>query len=394
MSLSVLSLLLLAPVAQPACDPLLAGVKWSAADHELLIDVRLLNTAARPQTVALSETVTATLSRSNETRTLRAERMPASPAALTVPAMGFTTARYRVVLPPDLTALDGMLLEVPGWGAQRIAALMDAPDPGSPAPVAVPPGTPAPKPERTTATAGSNEFLANLSAYEPVYAVYGPGTDSDARLQLSFKYQLFGAAAAPDRRRSWAQGIFFAYTQRMFWDLGAKSSPFHNIDFIPELFYQAPDIGWGGKIRIGGQAGFRHESNGRSGDSSRSMNMIYVQPHAGLAIGQYRLTFGPRFWVYTGSLSDNPDIRHYRGNSGLFLRFGRQDGVELRLDSRLNPGSGKGALDATLSYPIDRIVGGDLNLYLFGQFFTGYGENLLDYDRRMTRARIGIGIVR
>jgi outer membrane phospholipase A len=386
--------LLLAPVAQPTCDPLLAGVRWSAADHELLIDVRLLNPGALPQTIALPEMVTATLSRSNETRALPAERLPASPAALTVPAMGFATARYRLVLPPDLTSLDGSLLEVPGWGAQRVAALKDAPDSGSAATAAVSPDTPAPKIERAAGPVESNTFLANLSAYEPVYAVYGPGTDSDARLQLSFKYQLFGAAAPPDRRRSWAQGIFFAYTQRMFWDLGAKSSPFHNIDFMPELLYQTPDIPLGDKVRIGGQAGFRHESNGRSGDASRSMNMIYVQPHAVLTTGQYRLTFGPRLWVYAGNLSDNPDIRHYRGNSGFFLRVGSKDGIEVRLDSRLNPGSGKGALDTTISYPIDQIVGGDLNLYLFGQVFTGYGENLLDYDRRMTRARIGIGIVR
>src|SRR3546814_11128150 len=88
-----------------------------------------------------------------------------------------------------------------------------------------------------------NAFLSNLSAYAPIYAAYGPGTNSDARLQISFKYQLFGPSAAPDRRQSWEQGLHFAYTQRMFWDLGAKSSPFRNIDFVPELFYLAPTIG-------------------------------------------------------------------------------------------------------------------------------------------------------
>src|SRR3546814_13759584 len=87
--------------------------------------------------------------------------------------------------------------------------------------------------------AAGNAFLPNLSAYAPIFAAYGPGTNSDARLQISFKYQIFGPPAAPDRRQSWEQGIPFAYTQRMFWDLGAKSSPFRNIDFMPELFYLA-----------------------------------------------------------------------------------------------------------------------------------------------------------
>src|SRR3546814_1470401 len=55
--------------------------------------------------------------------------------------------------------------------------------------------------------AAGNAFLPNLSAYAPIFAAYGPGTNSDARLQISFKYQIFGPPAAPDRRQSWEQGI-------------------------------------------------------------------------------------------------------------------------------------------------------------------------------------------
>ncbi|HLU91876.1 MAG TPA: phospholipase A, partial [Pedomonas sp.] len=40
------------------------------------------------------------------------------------------------------------------------------------------------------------------------------------------------------------------------------------------------------------------------------------------------------------------------------------------------------------------IIDTSLNLYLFGQFFTGYGENLLDYNQRDTRLRAGFAIVR
>ena len=62
--------------------------------------------------------------------------------------------------------------------------------------------------------------------------------------------------------------------------------------------------------------------------------------------------------------------------------------------SRMNFGTGKGAVDATLSYPLDRIVATKLNLYVFGQGFAGYGENLLNYDKRTTRLRVGVGFVR
>ncbi|MEC7931559.1 MAG: phospholipase A, partial [Pseudomonadota bacterium] len=41
-----------------------------------------------------------------------------------------------------------------------------------------------------------------------------------------------------------------------------------------------------------------------------------------------------------------------------------------------------------------RLLGGGPDFYLFGQTFTGYGENLLDYNRRMKRLRIGLALVR
>jgi hypothetical protein len=38
-----------------------------------------------------------------------------------------------------------------------------------------------------------NAFIDNLGPYEPIYAVYGPGTNTEARIQISFKYRLFGS---------------------------------------------------------------------------------------------------------------------------------------------------------------------------------------------------------
>src|SRR3546814_12070929 len=87
-------------------------------------------------------------------------------------------------------------------------------------------------------------------------------------------------------------------------------------------------------------------SNGRSGAGSRSLNTLYVQPVASVALGSYRLSVGPRLWLYAGSLSDNPDIKRYRGNTGLFAEIGEDDGLRITTNTRLNFGSGKGAIDA------------------------------------------------
>lgn len=363
------------------------------------VEVRLLNSGSAPETIDLPPQIGAELTVNGSTRKVTLDRAPQTPATVSVAAGGFTKARYTFQVPRG-TAAEEAVLAVPDWNVQPVAF------PGGRSVAALPPaladrvpGSAPPRrdsavPQTTNDVEAGNAFLPNLSAYAPIYAVYGPGTNSDARLQISFKYQLFGPPAAPDRRQSWEQGIHFAYTQRMFWDVGAKSSPFRNIDFIPELFYLAPTIDLGSAVSLGGQGGFRHESNGRSGADSRSVNTLYVQPVASFDFGSYRLSLGPRLWLYAGSVSDNPDIKRYRGNTGLFAEIGKNDGLRITTNSRFNFGSGKGAIDSEISYPIDRLIGGNLNFYLFGQAFTGYGENLLDYNRHMKRLRVGLAIVR
>jgi hypothetical protein len=76
--------------------------------------------------------------------------------------------------------------------AQTIAAVP------APTPVAEPVASPKEKQPAAPPTDKSvgNAFLANLSAYQPIYAVYGPGTNTDARIQISFKYKLFGSSSA------------------------------------------------------------------------------------------------------------------------------------------------------------------------------------------------------
>src|SRR3546814_17694405 len=55
--------------------------------------------------------------------------------------------------------------------------------------------SPSAKPDRGKA------FLGNLSSYAPIYAVYGPGTSSDGRVQISLKYQLLGNTGREEKRR-------------------------------------------------------------------------------------------------------------------------------------------------------------------------------------------------
>lgn len=384
--------------AQQQIEMVISGAGQRDENGAILVDLRLLNGTSEEAALALPDKVEGVIRVGGSDHNIWLERTVDGSPNLSLAAGSFARARYRIVPPPDLP-LDDALLTVPAWGAAQVTiALRPTPEiprlaqgaapseDGSGRTLAAPP---------SADRAAGNAFLGNLSAYEPIYAVYGPGTNSEARLQISFKYQLFGTRRAEGLPRSWRDGLHFAFTQRMFWDLGAHSSPFRNIDFQPEIFYLTPSATLSNGMSISVQGGLRHESNGRSGEASRSINSLYIAPMAAIPLGSgYNLSIAPRLSLFVGDKSDNPDLRRYRGNTGLFVEVGEENGLRLTTSTRFNFSTGKGAIAADLSYPLPRLLGGGPDFYLFGQSFTGYGENLLDYDRRTTRFRIGVALVR
>ncbi|MFC3595908.1 phospholipase [Sphingobium yanoikuyae] len=385
--------------AAPSIDVLIRDAGERDGDGAVWVDLRLLNDGDQSQTFALPDRIEAIVEREGRTDRVWLDRATDLPDSLTVPAGGFMRARYRTAAAFDET-LDAADISIPAWTPRKIAIAL-RPLSALPVLAAAEPssrqdevGAPTAAPPPSDRSAG-NAFVANLSAYEPIYAVYGPDTNSEARIQFSFKYQLFGSRRAEGLPRSWRDGLHFGYTQRMFWDLGAHSSPFRNIDFQPELFYLTPSTTLSNGISLSAQGGIRHESNGRDGDASRSINSIYIAPMAAIPLGDgYNLSLAPRLSFYVGDRSDNPDIRRYRGNTGLFMEVGEVNGLRLSTSTRFDFRSGKGAVSTDISYPLKRILGGGPDFYLFGQSFVGYGENLLDYNRRMSRLRIGVALVR
>ncbi|WP_334184591.1 phospholipase A [Novosphingobium sp.] len=373
------------------CVEVLIGHFFQDGPAHTAVELRLLNPTNLEAEMVLPDRIEARTDANEGERTIVLERAPETPPHMNISAVSFAQARYRSArneLQP------GRLLSIPAWStpAVRIAIASSAPPAAENPATMSAPSSRQPAAPPTDRTAG-NAFAKNLSPYEPTYAVYGPGTNSEARIQLSFKYRLFGTVA--QKTSSWRDGVYFAYTQRMFWDLGANSSPFRNIDFQPELIYIAPSVTLNSGVSLSAQAGIRHESNGRDGPQSRSINSIYAGPMAALPLdGDYSLTIAPRLSVYFGDKSDNPDIARYRGHASLFMEIGATEGLRLSTSTRFNFDTGKGAINGDISYPLPRLLGGGPDLYLFAQSFYGYGENLLDYNRRSSRFRIGFALVR
>lgn len=395
--------ILLAAIGLPAlaaAQPVqfvISGTTSGDSDSGTTVELLLLNNENSDQSVALPEQIEGVLT-STTTRSIQLERAPGEQPAISLPARGFARTRYRAMMPAGSFQAND-LISIPAWGTQQVA--MAAPSAVSPERQArVEPGQAA-KPEIAPEAAEASRegtigesLLRNLSTHEPVYAVFGTTSQSEVKIQGSFKYRLFGSSRPPSPAHGWRDGLYFAFTQKMFWDLASDSS-FRDVNYTPELFYRTPSISLADALEVGGEAGIQHESNGKAGPDSRSVNTIYVAPTAMWDLGNdYNLTVSPRVTMLVGGRADNPDIKSYRGITGLKFQIGQADGLRLSATGRYNFSTGRGAVLTELSYPLQRLFGGGPELYLFGQNFTGYGESLLDYNRRMTRVRFGLAVVR
>lgn len=359
------------------------------------VELLFANEDDKPDTVAAPARLNAELRVRDRTYTTTLDRIEPAVEPAPLASGEFRRVRYRLTLPPELTAGALAQLSVPSLGSNSAPFIVSQPV----AVAAVPASAPAPAAPLEAApvaeqTQTGNLFLPGLSAYQPIYAVAGIGTNTNVKLQLSFQYQLFGEQGAFGGERSLLDGLQFAYTQRMYWDTQRSSLPFRNIDFQPELIYRLQSRPREDRPTYGVLFGLRHESNGEEGTESRSVNLAYVEPSLSGKVGGYDVSIGPRAWFYYGGQAGNEDIERYRGYTGLSLSAGREDGLRFSSFSRYNIGTGKGSAQVDASYPLNRLVWRSLNLYLYGQVFTGYGENILDYNRKTTRARLGVAIVR
>ncbi len=300
----------------------------------------------------------------------------------------FFKAAYRLHIPPNLE--HDVVVRIDGTGAVSIAVTESAPSPSAVA-------------SGTARRRGGEEpfsgafFAKNLYGYDPIYFLYG-AEPRDAKFQLSLKYRIFGEEGPLASRWSAFKRLFFGYTQTSLWDLDAASKPFEDTSYKPEIFYLSRDVAAGplpGADRVDFQTGIQHESNGRGGEASRSLNIAYVRPT--LIFGdpqKYHLTVSPKLWTYIGDLSDNPDIYRYRGYFDLHVDYGSFDGWKIASLFRKGTEGARGSLQLDLTYPLNLTFVETPDFFLHAQFFSGDGESLLHYNRYDTRFRLGLSLYR
>ena len=359
--------------------------------------------------------------RSERGETIRsiAYRDTSTPSA-SIPVNNFVRFQWRTVVPQSavglqavnvegdstLLALDASPTEKPVVaGAPAIGPVVDAAkgDPLYGDPVASEQavasagashlGGPAPAyVQGDTLNPGFERFRNAISPYEPVYFDVGGNDSRTARFQISLKYRLF--TPEDPQNPSFVDGLYLGYTQTSLWDLHSESNPFVDTSFKPSLFWRRDALlrQEQGPFHLGLQAGVEHESNGKSGDDSRSLNFYYVQPEFNYRFGHgSTLTFAPRVKQYFGT-GDNPDYKDYVGNVDWKLRWAHDNGLILTGLYRHGKDN-RYSTQLEAAWPLKRTFL-NMNGYFHVQYFKGYNETLLNYSHKSgSQIRFGLALV-
>lgn len=245
-------------------------------------------------------------------------------------------------------------------------------------------------------TAAIPQAGRGISAHEPVYFLLGDNLrgkgDYGVKFQISLKYRLLNPAEFQEQK--WWERFYFGYTQTSLMDLEADSSPFRDSAYRPEMFWDEPDFSAFPALKAlaGMRFGIGHESNGKDGSDSRSIDVVYVRPIFTFASDQqgYVWSVAPKLYAYIDKV-DNPDIADYRGYGDFVVKLKKDEVWEFSTVLRKGVKDNYGSTQVDMSYPFRGFLR-NLNGYLYLQYFNGYGETILDYNRKQP-SRFGIGVI-
>lgn len=204
--------------------------------------------------------------------------------------------------------------------------------------------------------------------------------NSDVKFQISFKVRLSRGTVF------WNTYPFLSYSQKVMWSVFKRSMPMRDLNFNPAIGLTKPLYS---KDRYIGQASLmiEHESNGRDSIESRSWNKVSLA--ANIFITDWLMVHG-KVWIPIVDGENNRDIVNYCGWWQVGAEFATRNrnfvwGLTLTKRGEWKP-------NFNMVIDFSWRMWKRANQYFFVQFYNGYGENLLDYNRFHRSLRLGIVI--
>ena len=223
--------------------------------------------------------------------------------------------------------------------------------------------------------------------YKDNYFIFGPAIGPKiTRKNTNIKFQISIAQRLTKSTLPLGTYLYLFYTQKVMWNVLEKSMPMTDLNFNPGIGLAKPLFV---KNRFIGQVIFaiEHESNGRDEDASRSWNKISLG--ANIMVDPMLMVHG-KFWIPIVDGMNNKDILDYSGIYQVGLQMfspNRRFNLGITLVKRRGWNLNYNSI-IELSY---RLWKRD-NQFLFMQYYNGYGEDLLEYNKFHSQLRVGIVI--
>lgn len=223
--------------------------------------------------------------------------------------------------------------------------------------------------------------------YKDNYFIFGcPIGYKPTKYNSNIKFQISIAQKLTKATLPWGTYLYLYYTQKVFWNVLQNSMPMTDLNFNPGIGLAKPLFV---KNRFIGKVilCLEHESNGRDEDASRSWNKISLG--ANIMVDPMLMVHG-KFWIPIVDGMNNKDILDYSGIYQVGLQMfspNRRFNLGITLVKRRGWNLNYNSI-IELSY---RLWKRD-NQFLFMQYYNGYGEDLLEYNKFHSQLRVGIVI--
>jgi phospholipase A1 len=223
-----------------------------------------------------------------------------------------------------------------------------------------------------------------------------PYETTETRIQLSVRTKIAeGILNFGDSER--LDSVWFGYSQQSYWQLfnSDLSRPFRATDHEPEITYIHPveaELVKGWRLRFLGISA-NHQSNGQSLPLSRSWNRIIAR--AGMEYGD-TLVINALLWQRLpedASNDDNPEIADLVGRAELqgIWNFNSKNHLAFVLRHSLRTEAAGSVRVAWLRKVNESNVRNGLHFQT--EVFSGYGDTLLDYNRKRTVLSLGLTLL-
>ena len=226
----------------------------------------------------------------------------------------------------------------------------------------------------------THNFDANFDEYGLLGRTF---TDEEIKMQISLK--------TPLARGLWrGSSVWFGYTQQSYWQLYAEdfaSAPFRETNYQPEVYWEMPVshelLGWRARLL---RLGINHQSNGQTERLSRSWNRVVGEA----VFDRGNLVGTIKAWhriEEDAEDDDNPDLEDFMGRAQFGLSYKRGDQTySINVINNLRTSENRSGVELNWTFPLVQQLKGYI------QFYSGYGENMIDAENYTNRIGIGFSL--